>query len=126
MPDAPAKPRRWFRFSVRTLFVVVTALACWLGYELNWIRQRHAILAEAQHPMLLGDYQPAKQLPILEMFHEPPVDSVTAGTGLPEAEFNRLKWLFPEAEVSRAVNLTSREIFVVALQSKIMQIPPRR
>jgi hypothetical protein len=37
--------RRWFRFSLRTLFVVVTVFACWLGYELNWIRQRHAFVA---------------------------------------------------------------------------------
>ena len=40
-----APNRRWFRFSLRTLFVVVTLLACWLGYEINWIRQRHALLS---------------------------------------------------------------------------------
>jgi hypothetical protein len=38
--------RRWFRWSLRTMFVVVTVFACWLGYELNWIRQRHKFLAE--------------------------------------------------------------------------------
>ncbi len=36
--------RRWLRFSLRTLFVVVTVLASWLGYELNWVRQRHQLL----------------------------------------------------------------------------------
>jgi hypothetical protein len=41
----PATKRRWFRFSLRTLFVVVTLLCCWLGYQLNWIRQRHAVLS---------------------------------------------------------------------------------
>ena len=30
------------------MFVVVTAFACWLGYSLNWIRQRHAYLDEVQ------------------------------------------------------------------------------
>jgi hypothetical protein len=35
------KPRRWFRFSLRTMFVLVTVLCIWLGYYLNWIRQRH-------------------------------------------------------------------------------------
>ena len=37
-------PRRWFRFSLRTLFVVVT-IACvfagWIAYQLDWIRERH-------------------------------------------------------------------------------------
>src|SRR5690242_447185 len=39
-----APKRRWFRFSLRTLFVLLTLVACWLGYELNWIRLRHAAL----------------------------------------------------------------------------------
>ncbi len=34
----PTANRRWLRFSLRTLFVVVTVLCVWLGYELNWIR----------------------------------------------------------------------------------------
>ena len=38
-----APKRRWFRFSLRMMFVVVTVFGCWLGYELNWIRQRHEI-----------------------------------------------------------------------------------
>jgi hypothetical protein len=28
----PARKRRWLRFSLRTLFVVVTVLACWIGW----------------------------------------------------------------------------------------------
>jgi hypothetical protein len=40
-----APKRRWFRFTLRTLFVVVTVFGIWLGYELNWIRQRHAVLS---------------------------------------------------------------------------------
>jgi hypothetical protein len=41
-----APKRRWFRFSLRTLFVVVTMFGVSLGYELNWIRQRHEVLAD--------------------------------------------------------------------------------
>jgi hypothetical protein len=44
----PDTSRRWFRYSLRTLFVVVTAFACWLGYEWNWIRQRREFLAKFQ------------------------------------------------------------------------------
>jgi hypothetical protein len=32
-------------YSLRTLLIGVTALALWLGYEVNWIHQRHAFLA---------------------------------------------------------------------------------
>jgi hypothetical protein len=42
----PAPKRRWFQWSLRTLFVVVTVFGCWLGYELNWIRQRHRYLED--------------------------------------------------------------------------------
>ena len=41
--------RRWFRFSLRTLFVVLTVLCFvlggWVAYQLNWISQRHAAIA---------------------------------------------------------------------------------
>lgn len=33
-------------FSLRTLIICVTALCIWLGYQVNWIRQREAFLAE--------------------------------------------------------------------------------
>jgi len=35
--------RRWFQFSLRTLFVVVTVSAVWLGWELKFIRDRKAL-----------------------------------------------------------------------------------
>jgi hypothetical protein len=43
----PAPKGRWFRFSLRTLFVVVTVFGCWMGYEVNWIRQRRALLSSS-------------------------------------------------------------------------------
>jgi hypothetical protein len=42
-----APNRRWFCFSLRTLFVGMTVVGCllgWLAYNLNWIRERrHAV-----------------------------------------------------------------------------------
>lgn len=40
-------PKRWFkwfgfRFSLRTLFVLVTIFAVWLGWQMHYIRQRQA------------------------------------------------------------------------------------
>jgi hypothetical protein len=38
--------RRWLSFSLRTLFVAVTVFACWLGWELNIVRERKAVHAQ--------------------------------------------------------------------------------
>jgi hypothetical protein len=49
MLNSPTKPRRrWFQFGIGTMFVVVTVFAVFLGYHLNWIRQRHEFIAEQQ------------------------------------------------------------------------------
>ena len=43
-----APKRRWFAYSLRTLFVVVTMLCVvlgWLAYSIRWISQRHDALA---------------------------------------------------------------------------------
>src|SRR6476620_11492731 len=34
------------RFSLRSLFVLITAICVFLGYELNWIKRRYAFLDE--------------------------------------------------------------------------------
>jgi hypothetical protein len=40
----PAPHRRWFRFSLRTLFVVVTVFACWLGWNVNAVQKRKHLI----------------------------------------------------------------------------------
>jgi hypothetical protein len=42
MPEQPKS--RWFRFSLRSLFIIVTVLGCWLGWESSVVRQRKALL----------------------------------------------------------------------------------
>src|SRR6266496_1528860 len=32
--------RRWLRFSLRGMFVVLTLFGIWLGFQVNWMRQR--------------------------------------------------------------------------------------
>jgi hypothetical protein len=38
--------RRWFRFSLRTMFVIVTLFACWIGWQTTIVRERKAVLKE--------------------------------------------------------------------------------
>jgi hypothetical protein len=35
--------RRWFQFGIGTMLLVVTAFAAFLGWELSYIRERHAM-----------------------------------------------------------------------------------
>ena len=95
-----------FRFSLRTLFVVVTVVCVWLGYQVNWIRQRHAFLARdgaygtnIQEPA--GPWGPASEVTV-----DPPWGLWLLGEKgfgivvvLPEVESNA-KRLFPEADVA--------------------------
>jgi hypothetical protein len=44
---APAsKIRRWFRFGLWAMFVLVTVVALWLAYEVRWMRAREAFIAD--------------------------------------------------------------------------------
>lgn len=110
--QAPGK-RRWFRFGLRTMFVVVTVLACWLGYELSWVRQRRAVLPGAMKSRSMSsrtgrpEKRPAPGL--LWLFGEPGyVDVIVrfpyrVGGELTPAEESKLEHteaLFPEADVS--------------------------
>jgi hypothetical protein len=43
---AKQPPAAWFRFSLRTMFVVITVLCCWLGWESSVVRGRQNTLRE--------------------------------------------------------------------------------
>ena len=49
--------RRWLRFSLRTLFVVLTLVSCAVWYALGqsqWLRQRRAFLDGSEHGLSYG------------------------------------------------------------------------
>src|SRR6185295_19980991 len=54
MTTPPSPRRRWFRFSLRTLLVVVTLLCVWLGWQIHAVRQRSAIIAELRATGVYG------------------------------------------------------------------------
>jgi hypothetical protein len=78
-----AKPRRSFRFSLRTLFVVVTVFACWLGYQLNWIRERHAYLSKADAFFAGAPLAPSRFRWNVTMADDPDLQRWSASVGLP-------------------------------------------
>jgi len=108
MTSAPK--RRWLSFSLRTLFVAMTVLCVWLGYHLNWIRQRQQArewLAADEHswyaPSLVGARTQASAPWSLRLFGE----KGCVGIGMDAEQFagpvpyspETLKRLFPEARV---------------------------
>ena len=58
-PTPPKPRRRWFQFSLRTLFVLLTVLCVWLAVTVNRARkQREAVAAiEAVGGMVLYEHQ---------------------------------------------------------------------
>jgi hypothetical protein len=112
----PAPKRRWFQWSLRTLFVVVTLVACCLGYQLNWIRERHSLIDVPQQTGVDPEYDIAlmpmslraslqvetKDAPWpLRWLGERGVYTLYMRDDMPESEVARIRALFPEAEIDR-------------------------
>src|SRR5262249_13083052 len=98
MTDAKPK-RRWFRFSLRTLFMVLLLISLplgWLGFQLDWIRQRHIFLRDYDIPKIYAITGPPKMPPWpLGYFKEEPVWYVTVR---PE-HLSEARRLFPESRI---------------------------
>ena len=108
---------RWFRFSLRTLLVVMTALCCWLGWESSVVRGRKALLAEIKDKPgfsittaadYAGRYPPDKTIPDLATISfvrrwlgdqaVQEIWSIRHYQGFSEEQLARLTRAFPEAE----------------------------
>lgn len=117
--------RRWFSYSLRTLFVLLTAFGIWLGLKVKWVSDRRAARAWiVEHPaddswvLFRTDADEffasraggtssrralrRKPLPwMLRMLGERPVSSVFVKIGPDEVSYDKkiLRELFPEAIV---------------------------
>src|SRR5688572_20778819 len=100
MSDPPTSPRRSWRprFGLRTMFLLVTVFCVWLGYQLNWIRQRHAALGEGALVVRNTCRPPARAPGGLWLFGERGVKSIAVESGS-DSEVDRACALFPEAQV---------------------------
>jgi hypothetical protein len=110
MIDKPP-PRRWFRFSLRTMFVVVTILAAvggWVASRLVWIRARDQLLYGQERWIGNSDVQRfsaggyAGEQPdapgMLWLFGDGGVGIISILDGTNE-DIQMAKTLFPEAEI---------------------------
>ena len=111
------KPR-WFRFSLRTMFVLVTALCCFLAWQMSIVRQRRAVLANLRSRPAIQittaavwekNLSPPRtpprrvEIPLLRRWlGDEAIQEIGYGRGfhnLSKAELARLARLFPEAEI---------------------------
>lgn len=114
-------PLRFFRFRLRTIFIITTLLACWLGWQAYIVNERLDLLQElrqnpAIHLVTEGDW--AQRFPagkpvvddvsvswhrrllgdvaIKELWYSPHIREVT------EEDRERMARVFPEAEIREA------------------------
>jgi hypothetical protein len=99
--------RRWVRFSLFGSAVVGTLAACWVGYHLNWIRERNdAKVFKSVHSVAIR--QPdgsAKFVTVhqkapwpLGWFGEEGHRDLAVEDSTPKAEIEQILALFPEAK----------------------------
>ena len=110
-------PTRWFSFSLRTLFVVVTVAAIvlsWILYQLEWVRQRPEALKWAK-PMGYApkDYKPAPwSIQLIE--RGVPFILIDPEAARDTDKVAKLKQLFPEAKlyVGASRQWTKPDVFI--------------
>ena len=149
MTDADLKSRRWFKwswltFSLRSLFVVVTVFACWLGWELNWIKSRRQMIDN--YEAIILDENPRIMTAWISRGNKPPrapgllwllgesgvaqlrvvIKEERAGDGGNNSDshqrMERARRLFPEAEISYHVR--DIEVKDIEFLNNAMPVPP--
>lgn len=117
--NAPS-PRRWFRFSLRTLLVLVTLVACWLGWESSVVRHRQAIRKEfdakpgidfTTADSSLWSYPPGTAKPrasvplVRRLLGDEPIQEIWMArwfNQISDADVARLTKAFPEATIQES------------------------
>jgi hypothetical protein len=110
MDANPPKPRSWFRFSLRTMFIAVTlvaALGSWLASEYLTTRKREHLLERMNKCVVTSDpYIPG--LKEAQLAHTGWIrwtlggedyKKFTVSTGMLSSDKEELQRLFPEASI---------------------------
>ena len=132
MPPAPKHSRRWFQFSLGTMFLVVTVLALWLAWEPNIVRERQVALTwirdyQIGYLLLEEDWQTPENRTLIEnlktacpervapttrlrvpYIREVLGDKIIVAIGLKsKGDLSRIQSLFPEASILVPADNTS-------------------
>ena len=114
MGQSPTR-RRWLRFSLRGLLIVVTLVAVWLGWNVHVVRQRKAALAElrssgkllaAYSVAMMGEMQVTRLSSevqvtfVRKLLGDDPMAFIYFSPSAPISDLRRAKVLFPEADVT--------------------------
>ena len=105
--NAQQRNRGRFQWSLRTLFVVMTVVGCWLGYYANWIRQRHEALKRNEESRAIfaqvGGLSPTGTFPwTLRLLGEEPLEFIALKIEREvdlKPSLSRIQVLFPESWV---------------------------
>ena len=102
---------RWFRWSLRTLFVAITVLCVTLGWNMHQYRQLQQRVKTLEVIGLRGAQQPGgtgsgQRMPLLwRMLGTRPVEVIELPLNeFSESERQRIQALFPETSVVRRTN----------------------
>jgi hypothetical protein len=103
-----APRRRWFRFSLRTLFVVVTLLACWLAWNRSLVERRRAFLEKlrSSNEYKLYTYEDVRSAEFAREYHY--------DAPLTDAEF-RAFWAWRSRLVSLGLTLFGEKAYALVL-----------
>jgi hypothetical protein len=102
-PDKSHRP--WFRFSLRSFFVLLTIFAIWLGVHVKWIKDRHEAMTWMKtHPSSAYVAVRLRQVNApwsIRLFGEDGVETICVDLQTDEgrAKASELAHLFPEADV---------------------------
>jgi hypothetical protein len=100
--------KRWFRFSLRSLFVTFTILAIWLGWNVHLVQQRaltEKFLVSHKAQVIYGvPKRPWRPLPLSwRLMGVRPVETILANWNtFDDEDRTNIKAAFPEAEISWA------------------------
>ena len=106
MNDPPR--RRWFTYSLRTFFVLLTVFGVWLGVQVKWIRDRQAARAWIRNqniswyaPSLRGARVEAAAPWSLRLLNESGMVAIGIAEDRSSKPYSveKLRELFPEARV---------------------------
>ena len=105
------KPRRWFRFSLSTFFVLLTVFGIalgWICYQVNWVRERENVFKEIvttayRSPRTWTTTEPKLWRLVNHVFNcrrgSLYWDRIVLRDESRRADVRRVQWLFPEATV---------------------------